>query len=62
MTLCGKTLWPGMSILSAFVNVKLLAETILQTDVILYNEIQRTKYDNFNGFPAFSVRLSTEIR
>ena len=57
---------PDMSILS----VLLLTSTLLAemtpltfdfaSDAILYNEIQRTKY-NSNDFPTFLVRFSTEI-
>ena len=55
MKLRGKTLWPGISILSML----LLMLTFLQADAILYSEIHRTIYCYFNDFPdyfpAFSV-------
>ena len=65
MTLRGKTLRPGMNILSMHKSVdgnvvsgnEIFDVPFCKLKPILYNDMQHTKFDYFNNFPAFSVRF-----
>ena len=59
-----KMLRPAVSIFCVclLTNLAEMTSLILQADTILYNEIQRKKYNYFHYFSAFSVQFETGIR